>query len=192
LKRLHVAIADASKRLDEAGDLYDGMKPERSEALIRRPVDADFVQRYENTPFCTDRSVDALRGQVFVDWDFTRSVPGHEDRLALRRNEVRQRRAYELITALDEYRAANEDAIERSGCTPAEDALEALQDERQLICDQMLQVKPTTLRGLQALATALVYAEWFGDLGNRPNESLEDEMLVVILGALCEESLAAA
>lgn len=206
IKCLHPSIVEAYKRLDEAGERYQAIKPDRSQALVWRPTDAGFVDRYRNTPHCTDQSIDALRGQKFVEWDFTGTseeleqldprylgssvlpVPGHEHRFVSRLDEWRHRRATELIAALDEYRAKNVAAIEQSGCTPAENALEALLSERNEITDRMLELKPAGLRGLQALATGLVYAEWSGDIGNRPNESTEDEMITAIIRALASDA----
>lgn len=209
IKRLHPRISAASERLEEAGERYQAIKPERSQALVWRPIDAGFVERYWNSPHCTDQSIDALRGQKFVEWEFTGTseelelldpqylgtsvvpVPGHEHRFVSRPAEWRQRRATELIAALDEYLAANAAAIELSGSTPAEDALEALHDERDEIIDRMLELKPAGLRGLQALAIGLVYAEWSGDIGRRPNESIEDEMITTIIRAVIDLSVAA-
>jgi hypothetical protein len=208
LKHLHPKIVGAAGRLEEAGDRYEAIKPERSEALNWRPCDADFVGRYSNTASCTDESVDALRGRKFVVWEFTGTdkeldqlnpnwlgrsvipVPGHEHLFVSQVDERRQARAAELIAALDEYRAQNEAAIRQSGSRSLEDALEVLHAERDEITDRMIELKPKTLGGVQALATAIVYAEWAGDIRNRPNQSLEDEMMNAILRALTEQSLA--
>lgn len=210
LKRLHVEIVAAGKRLEEADFRHDSIKPERSEVLKWQwKTDASLVEQYRNTPYCTDESVDALRGKEFVVWEYIgpdggleqlnpkylgRSVlpvPGHEHLFVSQPDERPQRRAAELISALDEYRAANEVALEESGSTRACLALEALQDERDEITDRMLELKPKTLRGLQALAKGLVWGEWSGDIGNRPVESLEDELITTIIRALAEHSIAA-
>jgi hypothetical protein len=211
LKRLHPAIVEASERLEEAGERYDAIKPEKSPTLTWRwAVDADLVEKYQNSPYCTDESIDALRGKEFVVWEFTGTseefeqldpmylgksvlpVPGHEHLFVSKPDERPQRRAAELIGALDEYRVANEAAIAKSGFTRAAEAVESLEDERDAIADRMLHLKPKTLRGLQALAAGLVYAEWSGDIGRRPVDSLEDEMIATIVRALVEDSSAAA
>ena len=208
LRQLHPRIVDASERLEEAGEHYQAIKPERGKELNWRPGDAGLVRRYSNTAFCTDDSVDALRGEKFVSWEFTGTdeeldrlnltylgtsvvpVAGREHLFVSRVDERRQRRASELIAALDEFRAKNAVAIDRAGLKPLEDDMEALQDERDEITGRIIELKPKTLRGLQALARAMVYAEWDGDIRNRPSRSLEDEMVNLIICALSEQSLA--
>jgi hypothetical protein len=48
LKRLKVAIVDASERLEEADERYQAIKPERSQVLNWRLRDAGLVSRSSN------------------------------------------------------------------------------------------------------------------------------------------------
>lgn len=210
IKNLHPHIVAASQALDEADARYEALKPERSDALKFHFHDDVPVRKYANSPFCTDESVDALRGKKFVKWEFAGTedeldelnpsyldlsvlpVPGHEHCFIAKTFERKQRRADELISALDDYHAKNQVAIEQAGVTPLQDALEGLQNERDEITDRMVEIHPKTLKGLQALAAGIAYAEWFGDIERRPNESLEDELVNKILRALCGDSLVTA
>ncbi|MFT4116543.1 hypothetical protein [Bradyrhizobium sp.] len=209
IKSLHPKIAAASQALKEAGERYEALKPEKPQTLKWRPFDADFVHRYSNTSYCTDESIDALRGKEFATWQFTGTeaeleqlnpsylglsvlpVAGHEHLFVSEPDGRKCRRAAELIESLDRYRAANAIAIEQSGCTPLEHALEELLIERDEITEQMLELKPQSVRGLQALAIGLLYAEWQGDIERRPSESLEDELLNMMIRALTQDRIAA-
>ncbi|MGY2936004.1 hypothetical protein ACVWZ6_005606 [Bradyrhizobium sp. GM6.1] len=203
-------ISLASERLEEAGERYQAIKPETPLVLKWQwTTDAGFVEKYINTPHCTDESIDALRGKEFAVWEFIGTdaelerlnpsylgrsvlpVPGHEHLFISKPDEDKQRRAAELIRGLDEYRAANAAAIEQNGCTPLEDALEALLNERDEITGRMLELRPKTMRGLRALTRGLVWGEWSGDIGNRPVESLEDHMIGSIIRALADQSIVA-
>ena len=213
LKSLHPSIVKALARVDDAERRYDAIKPERPAALIWRAGDLGFVSRDVSTPFVAEESVDALRDRKFVRWDFIGTekdleeklglgveyfgtsilpVRGHEHLFISRPDEHRQGRASELIAALDEDRTANEAAMEQSGLIALQEALDVLFDERREIVDRMLELRPKTLRGLQALGAGVVYAYRSGKIDSLPSQTIEDEMLATVIRTLFEGNIAAA
>ncbi|MCK1317154.1 hypothetical protein [Bradyrhizobium sp. 23] len=179
VKQLQSAAIDAMRPISEADDRFQDIKPEKPEVLRWRPVDADLVSRAVYSNYCSEDSIDELRGRnthVFVE----------------NPDEGRQRRAAELIAALDDYRSRFDAAMEQSGLKAADAALQALYDEQSALCDRMLKLKPATLHGLQALATALVWGQWSGEIEEDPDSTQENRMITSIIRALSKESLAAA
>jgi len=93
-----------------------------------------------------------------------------------------------LIAALDKSQAASAGAEEQSALEAAEEALDRIQEEQNAVCERMLDIKPATLRGLQALATALVFGPWSGRIERLPSPTTEDRMIAAIVRALSDPS----
>lgn len=111
------------------------------------------------------------------------SIPALSD-LAKRPAESWIGRAFELISAWREWRAAAQEARDRSGGTAADHAVESIQDEMSEVYGRMLQLRPSTLEGYRALALAIVQGCWFGEVRRHEHDGTDDHGVAVLLSAL--------
>ncbi|MBI5260252.1 MAG: hypothetical protein HY852_00355 [Bradyrhizobium sp.] len=214
VRRVHAAELEAYEHLSECEDRFEVIRPERPEAFDWRPTDAGlvgYVKTAEGRCICTEDDIEKLRGRRFLSWDFsgteeermrlglphpedrtsTKPVLGFEHLFIARPDDRRQHRAAELIQALDQYQAQTDAAAEQTGLDVANEAHDALCYEQRQLCERMLDLKPKTLRGIQALATALVDGRWSGEIEEFPTANVEDRMIATIIRSLASGSLVA-
>jgi hypothetical protein len=117
--------------------------PERPRALRWRPIDPVGYQVEPSgegmgaVAWCHPEEIDELRGRSFED--------PHQ-----------LKRSRELIALQDRYEAADKAAEIASGCRRADDISEALHEQASELCDRILELRPSTLAGYRAMASAVV------------------------------------
>lgn len=215
IQRLHEAAIGACRRLGECEERFRAIKPEKPQALIWRFdwdlaswSSHDFVDAEGRRRVYVDfNDVDKLRGREFLEYSFLGSdeewdrhnfqmmgcrvvpIKGYEHLFSSKPDERRQKRALQLIEALDDHRARYAAAEEQSGMRAAEAVLDEIYREQRVLCKRMLSLKPTSLNGVRALATALIYNCWSGEIEEYSNPSEEDMFLTAIVRSLAEPAL---
>lgn len=209
LTRLRGLCRQRSKELGVCDDLY--VRPDKPAALLRRfPSDEDVRHYFADgkdgqlAEWCNEDDIEALRGRTeFHHWHFM-GTPEQWDEFGLSSwknnqtlppgappelfdslgDEQRRKRADELIAALDSYREAHAKARRESGYDDADRAMRAVWDEEAAVFEEMMELKPTTLEGFRAVASAIVNYCWLGEIedGNTKEEQMVGTMLSHLTG----------
>jgi hypothetical protein len=177
---LQIQMEAADAEYDRCDEIYRAKAPQRSRKLFWKfgdPVGYLREIHYEDGRtylLCDLDEVERLRGRTsFPEWIFTgtpeeakklcipnwrdnRSLPvvGYGHLFTSVHDERREKRAKELIAALDEYCAADEAAKIATGYLAATEACEAIYESMEKLRGRMLELAPTTLEGYQALESA--------------------------------------
>lgn len=123
-----------------------------------------------------------------ADWN-NRDLPrpGTEHLWEIWPDKSGQKRAAELIKALDEYRADDAHANDVTGCKTASEACNNLTAEMSKVFDRMLEIRANTIEGFRAQAIASVT---FCHAGQIFDSEFEDEKMVArMLSALTGVSI---
>jgi hypothetical protein len=176
----------AAAEYERCYEIYNAMNPQRSRKLLWRPGDpvGYMCPDEDRKAWCSHDDIDRLRDRTsFGQWMFigtpqeaeklglqnwrdqrVKPVTGHDDLFININGEWDRRRAQELIEALDEYHAAEEAANTISGCNAADEVSDALHTQTDELFERMLQLKPSTLEGYQAMAAAVISFCWSGQI----------------------------
>ncbi|NUU44542.1 hypothetical protein [Tardiphaga robiniae] len=207
LTRLRGLCRQRSIELGKCDDAW--VRPERPRVLLKRYDDGDVGSytrqadgRWEE--WCVEDDIDKLRGRTeFHQWNFigtseqwdefglsnwrsNRSLPAGApaDLFVSLGDEQRRKRADELIAALDTHREAHAKSRQESGYDAADRALRAVWDEEAAVFEEMMELKPTTLAGFRAVASAIINFCWLGEIedGNTKEEQMVGLMLSHLTG----------
>ncbi|WP_445488527.1 hypothetical protein [Rhodopseudomonas sp. RCAM05734] len=209
LQRLRGLCRQRSTEMSECDDAY--RRPERPPVLMPRyddedvrPVPVSTTIDGRRVEWCREGDIDALRDRTeFHHWHFI-GTPEQWDEFGLsswRNNqrlpagapadlflslgdEYRLKRAMELIAALDAYREADVVARRESGFDAAERALQDVFKEESAVFEEMMELKPTTLEGFRAVASAVVNFCWLGEIedGDTKDQQMVARMLSHLTG----------
>lgn len=94
----------------------------------------------------------------------------------------KQRRADQPITAYRRWRAEETAAEEQSGYLPAEEKSEAIGRSMHEVYERMFAIKPKSIEGYRALASAVLYRCWAGEISRY--DDIETSALAALVSAL--------
>jgi hypothetical protein len=211
IKKLRELIPAANAEHDRCLEIYNSLRPEKPRTLLWRVGDEcghsnqHFVDADGKTYlWCDLVGVEKLRTKTsFAEWHFTGSeeewqklglpnwqdnrilpVKGYDHLFTSFGDQHREKRAKELLAALDEYNAGCADAELKSGFKAAAAALDAIYEQIDGLFERMLELKPTTLEGFRAMAMGVFHRCWFDDV--EPGDSPEERMLAAMVAGLME------
>jgi hypothetical protein len=210
IKKLREEIPGAAAEHDRCYEIYETLCPERSRTLLWRVGDdvgyssQKFVDGNGKTYlWCDFVGIEKLRTKTsFAEWYFTGSedewvklglpnwrdnrimpVVGYQHLFASFGDERREKRAKELVAALDEYNAGCTNAELESGFKAAVATLDALYEQIDNLFERMLELKPTTLQGFRAMALGVFHRCWFDNVerGDSPEELMLAAMVTGLM-----------
>ena len=178
---LRVQDEAAEAEYDRCCEFYQSMAAKRSRKLIWRAGDEGLVGYCRESHYlvedgkmflyCNLDDVERLPGRTsFGQWVFTgteaereklglmswsdnrvKPIDGHDHLFISIGAEWQEKRAQELLAAMDEYNAAKEAADVASGLVAAADVGEVIHQRMVELCDRLQDLQPSTLEGYQAI-----------------------------------------
>jgi hypothetical protein len=203
IKELRSQIPAANAEHDRCYEIYKGLRPAKPQTLLwKAGDDVAGVEDGGGKRWCDLGDIEKLRTKTsFAHWHFTGTedewqklglpnwrdnrimpVVGYEHLFFSIGDEHREKRAKELVAALDEYNAGLADAELKSGFTAAIEALDELYERTEDVFERMLGLKPTALEGYRAMAFAIFNHCWSGIF--EEGSSQEERMIATMLSSL--------
>jgi hypothetical protein len=185
---LQVQLDECNKACNRTFDEFVRLRPERPRSLLWQITDpVGYGDRYRAEDgrtymWCNFADIRKLRGKVYRQWAFLGNteqwkalglepgddlkfpVVGHEHLFESWPDPHADKRAAELLEALDRYDAAKDAAYTASGLKAAEAENERLCSQQGQIFLRMIEIQPTTIEGYRAQARALVINCWSGTI----------------------------
>ncbi|WP_441256052.1 hypothetical protein [Tardiphaga sp. 285_C5_N1_2] len=176
-------LPDYELALARASDLaseYDDRIPTKPATLRWRMGDTVGVTREDRGAWCNNYGIARNRGKKQYDWHlkdeheeefFALPKDQHlleygEPKLSVQHmfskkfSKRKQNRMNKLIAALDQHHTECDALYEEIGCKEADRALEELADPIYDIVDEIDEIEPVTVAGIQAKATILLKWYW--------------------------------
>ncbi|MCA6105353.1 hypothetical protein [Bradyrhizobium australafricanum] len=132
-------------------------------------------------------------GRQFVAISLIRDAAEDEARRSIARRSYPSGISYEEARlggdeARKAYDAAIADADEQSGLAAAQEAFDDAMDELRALYVRMISMRPTTMEGLKAVASAVFHFQWDGKVENIEG-SIEGAALAVLVAGLLDKPL---
>ena len=203
---LQVQLDASNEACSRTFDEFDRLRPERPRSLLWQITDpVGYGDRYRaadgrNYLWCNFADIGKLRGKVHRQWAFLGNaeqwkalglepgddlkfpVVGHGHLFESWPDPHADKRAAELLEALDRYDAAKDAAYAASGLKAAEAENERLCIQQSEIFRRMIEIQPTTIEGYRAQARALVITCWSGTIGD--SDTADKKMIARMLSNL--------